>query len=457
MTILGIELNDAAITAADSSGVMYREPGYAIVSDGTMLFGRDAAAFRRLQPRRMHSHFWQLMSEQALLADGGDCRTHADIVYAHLQYIWQASGANAEAVVFALPPLWSAEQNGLLLGIAEEIGIPVRGLVASGVAAARQEYTGCKLYHLEATLHDAYLQHVDQDGAAIAGEFHIYEGTGLAVLQQACVAYIARRLLESSRFDALQDASNEQLILNSLAAWLRDLHQAGTTEISIEHGEWSFEATLDLQELQTELLRCLEPLLQQLRAVLPVDEPVALQLHDELGQFPGLVDLLAEQTGAAIFILEPAAAARGAVARASQFSSGSGSLSLTRQLSWDEAAIPVDVSGAPRTGGTAPTHLVWGSRAFRLGNEPVLAGVSLPEDVAGICLEPAAGISRHHFTVEPDAGGYRLQDHSRYGTWLNGHRLDGGVMLRAGDVITVGPHRLLLVAEQSLPEVPAGA
>lgn len=450
MKFLGIELNDVALTAADGGGVLYREPGFAIANNGELLFGNAAFHMSRLQPRRIHSRYWQAMSEEALTADGAGSRTQADLVHAQLQLLWQSAGSGIDAVVFALPPLWNSEQLGLLLGIADEIGMPVQGLVPSGVAAARQEYTGSELFHLEATLHDFYLQRIVQEDAAFAADHTLCAGTGMSGLQQTCVNYIAKRLLECSRFDALQDAANEQLILDSLPEWLRDLHQSGTVEISLRHGEWNFEATLDAKELQAAMQAYLEPLMQQLRAVLPADRPVVLQIYDELASYPGLVDLLSGQTGAGVFILEPAAAARGAIARAAQFASASGSFSLTNKLTWDKPAITAGPVSGVAAVGEVPTHLVFGSYAYRLCAVPLLAGAALPEGVPGILLEPAAGVSRHHFTVQDTSEGFLLQDHSRYGTWLNGHRIDEGVVLRAGDVITVGPHNLSLIAERSL-------
>jgi pSer/pThr/pTyr-binding forkhead associated (FHA) protein len=47
-------------------------------------------------------------------------------------------------------------------------------------------------------------------------------------------------------------------------------------------------------------------------------------------------------------------------------------------------------------------------------------------------------VSRRHCSVEKDAGRIILRDHSRYGTRLNGHLIDGSAVLQAGDVIAIG-------------------
>ena len=59
------------------------------------------------------------------------------------------------------------------------------------------------------------------------------------------------------------------------------------------------------------------------------------------------------------------------------------------------------------------------------------------------------GLSRQHCTVRSEHGALMLFDHSRFGTWLNGHRVEGAVVLESGDVVTVGnpPVEIRLVTE----------
>jgi pSer/pThr/pTyr-binding forkhead associated (FHA) protein len=43
-----------------------------------------------------------------------------------------------------------------------------------------------------------------------------------------------------------------------------------------------------------------------------------------------------------------------------------------------------------------------------------------------------------------------LEDHSRYGTFLNGHRIDGSAVLQVGDSVRLGSpgHELELIAKE---------
>ena len=61
------------------------------------------------------------------------------------------------------------------------------------------------------------------------------------------------------------------------------------------------------------------------------------------------------------------------------------------------------------------------------------------------------GVSRRHCVVSADNGQCILTDFSRYGTFLNGHRVDGTAVLQTGDLIRVGSPGFelrLIVAEQ---------
>ena len=53
-------------------------------------------------------------------------------------------------------------------------------------------------------------------------------------------------------------------------------------------------------------------------------------------------------------------------------------------------------------------------------------------------MEPGPGISRSHCTLTRADDGVWLEDHSTYGTFVNGERVTGRVALRIGDVLRIG-------------------
>jgi hypothetical protein len=102
---------------------------------------------------------------------------------------------------------------------------------------------------------------------------------------------------------------------------------------------------------------------------------------------------------------------------------------------------------APAHTGERPTHLLLGHLARPLTAEPLVVGTAPPEDGRGLRLEgETAGISRAHCRLFEAEGEIVLEDVSTYGTFVNGERVVGRVVVNPGDRVRVGsPGRELLV------------
>ena len=48
------------------------------------------------------------------------------------------------------------------------------------------------------------------------------------------------------------------------------------------------------------------------------------------------------------------------------------------------------------------------------------------------------GVSRRHCSLTRQNGQCVVEDFSRYGTFLNGHRIDGSAVLAIGDQVRIG-------------------
>jgi len=48
------------------------------------------------------------------------------------------------------------------------------------------------------------------------------------------------------------------------------------------------------------------------------------------------------------------------------------------------------------------------------------------------------GVSRRHCSLSRKNGQCVLEDHSRYGTFLNGNRIDGSSVMQVGDSLRIG-------------------
>ena len=438
MSILGLDLNDAALTGVADGELLFREPGYALAPDGTVVFGLEAHRQARRFPHRVQNRYWRDLSDEPLPAPLGSAYSAADLVHGHLAGI-MARG-NHEAVAFSIPWYWTAQQLGLLLGIAQEQGATVAGLVDATVAATRRKYPGHELLMIEASLHESVISEIGQHEAAEVRARHVLPDLGVDTLERECVAYFAQCFLHCARFDPLHDAASEQQLHDRIGDWLEALARNPRFTAAVEYQGREFHATLDREELADRLDESLQPLLQRLRALLPVGRPAAIQLGATLAPFPGLVDTLAALSDIEVFLLEPGAAAQGACRVAVRASVAGGRFRLLTRLPFD--LPPALEQGAVVPGSRSsgvPTHLVYGKRAYRIGPRPLSIGAEAGPGGYGIVLDDGRnGVSRQHCTVGLEDGQAILVDHSRFGTRLNGHCIDGSAVLQAGDRISIG-------------------
>src|SRR5690606_26978466 len=149
-------------------------------------------------------------------------------------------------------------------------------------------------------------------------------------------------------------------------------------------------------------------------------------------RLPGLPDMLKARVGGELFVLEPGATARGALARIRESAARGSAVSLRRQLPWDQAGLEVDRDETARVHAGLPRHVPDGSRPCAIAAPPPRVIASQVVDgapVIGLGTD-MRGISRRHCSTSLRSGQCVLEDHSRYGTFLSGHRIDGSTVLQ---------------------------
>jgi len=165
-----------------------------------------------------------------------------------------------------------------------------------------------------------------------------------------------------------------------------------------------------------------------------------LQLSAGLAVYPGIAETLADLPGCDVFVLEPGAAARGLVQRQTHLLRTAGSFSVTPSLPWDQPPAEVSLERAmSTTTGGVPSHLVQDGQDYRLATTPLRIGAEVTAGEYSLVIDARhKGVSRQHCSIELSDGRVVLNEHSRYGTRLNGHPVDASVVLQPGDVISLG-------------------
>jgi hypothetical protein len=450
MSLLAAHINDAGISVLDTNRVLYREPGFALLEDDELTTGIRAFENARMKPRRIQNRFWSDLRTDPLPDRRFQHLSAADLVSRHLEQVWSQVSSAGDRLVIAVPPYMNSENLGLFLGIANEIGVPVVGLVDASVAATRRRYEGAVPVHVDLGLHVAMLSRLSQNGQVQLERSEIIDASGLMDLFDAWIRVIADAFVQQSRFDPLHTAETEQLLLDRLNGWLANAASGDRVALEVEFRGISHAAELESLDLISAAAPVYQRVASQLRAIYRAEETPAIQLSERAARMPGLAEMLAARVGGDVFLLESGATARGLLSRCRDLRRGEDGVSLIRALPWDQAAIRIEVRESPTAAGV-PTHVLYRNTAFAIDSQTLSLGSQPAPGERWIDLQgDMPGVSRKHCLLVRQNGQCVVQDYSRYGTFLNGHKIDGSAVLQVGDLLRVGTpgHELQLITTE---------
>jgi hypothetical protein len=250
---------------------------------------------------------------------------------------------------------------------------------------------------------------------------------------------VAEAFVQQSRFDPLHTAETEQMLLNRLGGWLREASRQDSVKMELDSGHTTYSAEIESLVLVGAAAPVYQQIASALRSLFRAEDLPAIQVTDRVARMPGLTDMLKARVGGEIFVLEPGATARGAHARCRGSLDAGGSVNLLRQLPWDQSVIDIGAHSVENLDAGVPTHLLYGHTAYSIGNSPLIMGSQDSGDERYVALaSEMPGVSRKHCSLVRKNGQCVLEDHSRYGTFLNGHRIDGTSVLQVGDALRIG-------------------
>lgn len=436
MTLLAAHLNDAGLLFTDGERILCREPGFALLKDDDLVTGREAWANASLEPRRIQNHYWDDLRSASLADARFGHLTAADLVSRQLETLWKRVAKPGDKLALAVPGYMDNDNLGLLLGIAVDLGIPVVAMVDAAVAATRRQYTNAVPVNIDLSLHSTILTRLTQEGQAQYERGTVVDESGMLDLYAIWLRVIAENFVQQSRFDPLHTAETEQALQDRMLDWLAIASSRDSVPMEIEYRGIAHQVEIASLEFVAAATPVYQNIVSNLRALYRAGEAPALQLSDRAARMPGLADTLKARVGGEVFLLEPGATARGLISRCAEHPPGS-AVSLARHLPWDQASVAVDVGGGH--GGAQPTHVLLGNNAVRVGAEALQLGTQPADDERWLDLgQDMPGVSRCHCDIAAANGQCVVTDHSRYGTFLNGHRIDGSAVLQTGDVIRVG-------------------
>jgi len=454
---LGLEAGDAGLLAVAEGGAVFGpSPAVAIVEAGRLRFGEEALAACRLLPRQVASDFWaRLDGEPVGPLFPVDLRS-ADLVHGHLETLWAKARARTSEVLLAVSGGYDERQLGVLVGITQELGIPVSGMVDSAVAAASAGFAGERLLHVDLGQRRGVVTEIRQRASLVRERVAAIDRWGADEVVDAEVHGAAEMFVKQARFDPLHDATTEQALFDRLPGWLAALERVDQLAVALPVAGRQVETALTRAQAEAWTARFAEELQQQVSVLKHTGEPTSVLVSARAARLPGFVARLREVRGVEVALLGVHAAAAGALRAKDRVRSAPSGLRRVTRLPRPEAPdasscgaavlLPPTPKAVPLASGRRPTHLLLDNVAHAITAEPLVVGTAPPAGARRLPLAgETAGVSRSHCRVFESAGQAVVEDLSSWGTFVNGERVAGRAVLAAGDRVRVGSPGIELV------------
>lgn len=444
MGAVAVEINDLSLTVAGEAGVLAVEPGFARVEGQRIVTGEAARAGARLDPRRTSNRFWSALTLEPRSSGADVDRSAAELAYAQLDSLWKRARVGADDAVVVVPGGYRSEQLGLLLGLAQECGMPVRALVDTAAAASVRPYPNRQLVYVDAGLHRVSVTLLDQaaDEVQVRAEHALAQG--LAGVTDAFARRVADHFVRATRFDPFSHAAAEQALYDRLPGWLEALAREERVELTLEHRGETFRVEAERDAVLGVAQGFCRAVVQLIAQHRDADKPLVVQVADRLAAVPGFLSELRRLDDSQIERLASGHAAR-SVLLAGSVLKAQGEVKLLKRMPWrgppheeDAAAEAVAEPAPPLERTKPPTHIVYRGYAYRVGTEGLAIGREADPRRRTVLVGGESGVSRLHCEVFVRDGELKLRDSSAYGTFVNERRVAGETTLERGDVIRIG-------------------
>jgi hypothetical protein len=439
-----LELNDAGLVLAgvaeNRMTLLAESPGYASLLEADVLTGPAAAQRSRLQPLLTHNRYWSELSTDALARPNARAQTNADLAYVQLSHLLSDRHSEGASLLLAIPAGYSREQLGLLLGIVQETGWTVAGLVDAALAACATEAPPGVCAHLDLQLHRSVLTTLEQDGqeGLQRTQFNVLPGLGLARFEQTWMQLVSDAFVRQTRFDPLHQAASEQQLFDRLPQWLAALNDNETIELELPVGEETRRAEVHRAQFLSAAEPHYDSLLKLLNSARRAGTQLPVYVSARMAALPGFLARLHALGDCEPHTLPQVAAVEGALANFDHIRRPAESLALLHRLPVRHAAAPSNVP-AVLSAEHRPTHVLHSGRAWLITDQPLVLGWAVVNGERVLKLPPGApGVSRAHCTIAMRQGMAVVEDHSTYGTFVNDAKVDGISVLRVGDKLRLG-------------------
>lgn len=294
-----VELNDWQLTTRNNAGsVIATEPAAASNANGELIFGAPAQSLSRQSPQQYNNRYLYTLAPEPLPRDLGPARNQADLIYHHLRSL---NLTDDDGLLIGVGGHVTNEQLGLLLGIAQELKIPVRGFIDNALAYGLDAPANSSFHVIDIELHRLLISRVDvETQQRSVSHCTPVDGAGIAAILEGWMNVIADDFVHKTRFDPLHAAASEQQLFDTVSSWLG---QSTLTDqrIRIHHGESTRELEVSAGVLADKL--------NQRLGTVNFDQLGTIGVTERVMAVPFLSELLSSKVDA-VLPLESASAGR---------------------------------------------------------------------------------------------------------------------------------------------------
>lgn len=335
--------------------------------------------------------------------------------------------------------------TGALSGLLRELrraGHGVQGFVDSAVLVSAWLRAERVAVVLDMGATGAVLGVVAREGTDYRLRRSAVVGVGAQDLREEWVRLLGASMVRQSRFDPLHDATHERALRNALPALLAEASATGAAQLSLPVEGHELALTVTRDQLELAVRERLRPLGETLQALCAALGDCEIMVPAGVARWPGMTEVLALAGSRPVNAL-----ASGAVACAASLlpptTARDGAVQYLTQLAPLHRPAPAGVveplaadAGRRRE---PPTHIVFRGRALPIGATGLVLGRDPGEGPHVLQLpEGIAGLSRRHCTLQRAGSEALLVDHSRFGSFVDGVRVNGRTLLAAGSVLRLG-------------------
>jgi hypothetical protein len=343
MTVLGLELCDAGFEAACPKD---GHAGYPVIEGGGPLgwlglagqdggqiqFGPAAEDIWYARPKQVTHKCWNRLSHEASpLGLPGRPLSYSQLSYFFLRDFHQrvtAVTGTPDRVVFAVPGDYlldaptEEERVGLLLGMAQELKLPLAAVVDMAAAALCDPRVDYFDSHLPVLVIDVHLRGTEltlfrpaADGAPTRHDFAKVSHTGVAELLRQITSAMGNRFLRHTTFDIQEDGRIGQAFYRQTKEFL--LSGVMGYHYQINTGNRTYELIATRDQLESDLVGFNQSIVQGAQAILQKGAGrfprCTVALTARAGLLAGLPAALHAAGFSRVLHLPPGAAAGGAV------------------------------------------------------------------------------------------------------------------------------------------------